>query len=31
MLTEYYKLWGWGDQGKPTKAAVEELGLTNLL
>jgi len=30
MLTEYYKLWGWDDQGKPTRAAVEELGLANL-
>jgi aldehyde:ferredoxin oxidoreductase len=31
MLTEYYKLWGWDAQGKPTLAAVEELGLTNLM
>lgn len=30
MLTEYYKLWGWDDQGRPTQAAVEELGLANL-
>jgi len=30
MLTEYYKLWGWDDQGKPTRAVVEELGLANL-
>jgi aldehyde:ferredoxin oxidoreductase len=30
MLTEYYKLWGWDDQGKPTRAAVEELGLASL-
>ena len=31
MLTEYYKLWGWDDQGKPTRAAVEELGLAGLM
>jgi aldehyde:ferredoxin oxidoreductase len=31
MLTEYYKLWGWDAQGKPTRTVVEELGLTNLL
>jgi aldehyde:ferredoxin oxidoreductase len=30
MLTEYYKLWGWDDQGKPTRAAIEELGLASL-
>lgn len=30
MLSDYYKLWGWDDQGKPTRAVVEELGLANL-
>jgi aldehyde:ferredoxin oxidoreductase len=29
-LTEYYGLWGWDDQGRPTKATLEELGLGNL-
>lgn len=30
MLTEYYSLWGWDDQGRPTRATVEELGLADL-
>jgi aldehyde:ferredoxin oxidoreductase len=30
MLTEYYRLWGWDEQGKPTGSTVEELGLANL-
>jgi aldehyde:ferredoxin oxidoreductase len=30
MLTEYYGLWGWDEQGRPTKATIEELGLTDL-
>jgi aldehyde:ferredoxin oxidoreductase len=30
MLTEYYQLWGWDDQGRPTPATVQELGLTDL-
>lgn len=30
MLTEYYRLWGWDDQGRPTKATIEELGLADL-
>ena len=29
-LTEYYRLWGWDDQGIPTKATLEELGLEDL-
>jgi len=29
-LTEYYRLWGWDDQGIPTKATLEELGLGDL-
>ncbi len=29
-LTEYYGLWGWDDQGRPTKATLEELGLSDL-
>jgi aldehyde:ferredoxin oxidoreductase len=30
MLGEYYKLWGWDDNGKPTKRMLEELSLTEL-
>ena len=29
-LTEYYGLWGWDDQGRPTKATLEALGLGDL-
>ena len=31
MLSEYYGLWGWDEQGKPTRATIEELGLTDLV
>jgi aldehyde:ferredoxin oxidoreductase len=27
MLTEYYRLWGWDDQGKPT---IDEIGILGL-
>ncbi len=30
MLTEYYRLWGWDEQGKPNKSSVMELGLADL-
>jgi len=30
MLTEYYDLWGWDTEGRPTKATIEELGLSDL-
>jgi aldehyde:ferredoxin oxidoreductase len=30
MLTEYYHIWGWDDQGKPTTAGIQELGLAEL-
>jgi aldehyde:ferredoxin oxidoreductase len=30
MLTEYYRLWGWDEQGRPPKSAIEELGLADL-
>jgi aldehyde:ferredoxin oxidoreductase len=30
MLSEYYRLWGWDEQGRPTQATVQELGLTGL-
>ena len=30
MLTEYYQLWGWDDQGKPKTSTIHELGLTEL-
>ena len=30
MLTDYYRLWGWDDQGRPTEATINELGLSDL-
>jgi aldehyde:ferredoxin oxidoreductase len=30
MLSEYYRLWGWDDQGRPTKKALEEVGLGDI-
>ncbi len=30
MLTEYYRLWKWDAEGKPTQEAIKELGLTEL-
>jgi aldehyde:ferredoxin oxidoreductase len=30
MLTEYYQLWGWDEQGKPMTPTIQELGLTAL-
>jgi len=30
MLTEYYGLWGWDEQGRPTQTTIEELALTDL-
>ena len=27
MLTEYYRLWGWDNDGKPTHEAIQGLGL----
>jgi len=30
MLSEYYQLWGWDEEGRPTRATIEELGLSNL-
>ena len=30
MLSEYYKLWGWDDQGRPTKKALEDVGLGDI-
>jgi aldehyde:ferredoxin oxidoreductase len=31
MLGEYYKLWNWDDQGRPTKKALEEAGLGDIV
>jgi aldehyde:ferredoxin oxidoreductase len=31
MLSEYYKLWNWDDQGRPTKKALEEAGLGDIV
>jgi aldehyde:ferredoxin oxidoreductase len=30
MLSEYYKLWGWDEQGRPTKKTLEEVGLSDI-
>jgi aldehyde:ferredoxin oxidoreductase len=30
MLEEYYRLWNWDDQGRPTKAALEGVGLQDV-
>jgi aldehyde:ferredoxin oxidoreductase len=30
LLSEYYKLWGWDDQGRPTKKTLEENGLGDI-
>jgi len=30
MLTDYYNLWEWDDQGKPLATSVEKLGLSEL-
>jgi aldehyde:ferredoxin oxidoreductase len=31
MLDEYYQLWGWDDQGRPTKATLEKSGLGDII
>ena len=31
MLSEYYKLWGWDDNGRPTKKSLEEAGLGDIV
>jgi aldehyde:ferredoxin oxidoreductase len=30
MLTDYYRLWGWDEQGKPEASAIHQLGLSEL-
>jgi aldehyde:ferredoxin oxidoreductase len=30
MLAEYYKLWGWDDQGRPTRKSLEAAGLADI-
>ena len=30
MLAEYYRLWKWDEQGRPTKAALKEAGLSDI-
>ena len=30
MLTEYYRLWGWDEDGAPTPTSIDELGLSDL-
>lgn len=31
MLSEYYKLWNWDDQGRPTKQTLQEAGLGDIV
>ncbi len=31
MLSEYYSLWGWDDQGRPTKKGLEDVGLGDIV
>ena len=31
MLSEYYKLWGWDDEGRPTKKTLEDAGLQEII
>jgi len=31
MLSEYYKLWGWDDQGRPTRKALEDADLRDIV
>jgi len=30
MLSEYYMLWGWDDDGRPTKTTLESVGLADI-
>jgi len=30
MLSEYYSLWKWDDQGRPTKKGLEDVGLSDI-
>ncbi len=30
MLAEYYKLWSWDEQGRPTKKTLDEVGLSDI-
>ena len=31
MLDEYYALWGWDEQGRPTKKTLEDAGLSDII
>ena len=31
MLSEYYKLWNWDDQGRPTKKTLQDVGLSDIV
>jgi aldehyde:ferredoxin oxidoreductase len=31
MLTDYYRLWGWDEQGRPTRETLRELDLEDLV
>jgi len=30
MVSEYYRLWDWNEEGRPSKATIDELGLADL-
>ena len=31
MLAEYYKLWNWDEQGRPTKKSLQDAGLEDII
>jgi aldehyde:ferredoxin oxidoreductase len=31
MLSEYYELWGWDEQGRPTRKTLEDAGLSEIV
>ncbi len=31
MLSEYYTLWGWDEQGRPTRKTLEDADLRDLI
>ena len=31
MLSEYYSLWNWDEEGRPTKKALEDVGLADIV
>ncbi|HEX7391955.1 MAG TPA: aldehyde ferredoxin oxidoreductase family protein [Thermoplasmata archaeon] len=31
MLTDYYRLWNWDEQGRPTKKVLQDVGLDDII